>query len=234
VKAIEAVLFEPVGCLAEFPATEFETAARELFAQAAPGDDCANGGSHAYWRLMELVGSGAPLLAAAAARFAELELAAVERAELYEDVPPSLARLRDAGVRACLVSSLSRAAVVRFVERFSLADAFAVTVTRDDAPGVMVQPLRYVMTREALDPARTICLVDNAVALDLCKQEGVNPLLMINDYDEGRALAERGAAGGVVSLAELADALLLIDQRAGLRRDAPPLPRTPFELFDPG
>jgi hypothetical protein len=40
---------------------------------------------------------------------------------------------------------------------------------------------------------------------------------MINDYDEGRALAERSPAGVVVSLAELADPLVVIERRAGLR-----------------
>ena len=56
---------------------------------------------------------------------------------------------------------------------------------------------------------------------------------MINDYDEGRALAERSPAGGIVSLAELADALQLIEQRSGLRSSAR-MPHKPFELFEPG
>jgi hypothetical protein len=57
-------------------------------------------------------------------------------------------------------------------------------------------------------------------------------MLMINDYDEGRALAERNPAGGIVSLAELPDALRLIEQRSGLRAPSR-APRAPFELFDP-
>jgi hypothetical protein len=57
-------------------------------------------------------------------------------------------------------------------------------------------------------------------------------MLMINDYDEGRALAERNPAGGIVSLAELPAALRLIEQRSGLRATAR-VPHAPFELFDP-
>ena len=67
----------------------------------------------------------------------------------------------------------------------------------------------------------------------MTKPLGVNALLMINDYDEGRALAERSPAGGVVSLAELSDALQLIEQRSGLR-SAARMPLKPFELFEPG
>ena len=75
-------------------------------------------------------------------------------------------------------------------------------------------------------------LVDTADALDLTKSLGLNAVLMINDYDEGRTLAEHHPAGGVVSLAELADVLLLIEQRAGLR-ESKPMPHKPFELFEP-
>jgi hypothetical protein len=56
---------------------------------------------------------------------------------------------------------------------------------------------------------------------------------MINDYDEGRALAERNPAGAIVSLAELGDALRLIEQRSGMRSSSRP-PLAPYELFEPG
>jgi hypothetical protein len=74
--------------------------------------------------------------------------------------------------------------------------------------------------------------VDTAQALEPTKQVGLNAMLMINDYDEGRALAERSPAGGIVSLAELADALRLIEQRSGLRAPSR-APLAPYELFDP-
>jgi beta-phosphoglucomutase-like phosphatase (HAD superfamily) len=235
VEAIQAVLFEPVGCLAEFAATDFDAAAVELFAAAdAATEDSAVPGSRAYWRLMGLIEPRYDNLAAPlAARLEEREVAAVDRAELYEDVRPSLEKLRDAGTGAYLVSSLSRTAIARFLDRFSLAGLFAGVIAREDAEGVMARPLRHAVDRLALDPARIIYLVDHAVALELTKQQSINALLMINDYDEGRALAERSPAGGLVSLAELADALRLIEQRSGLRGTAR-MPHKPFELFEPG
>lgn len=229
--AIAAVMFEPVGCLAEFPAGEFDVAARELFASTA---EIEATGSRAYWRLIGLLDQGIGANAAPGlARLEELELAAVERAELYEDVAPALEKLRATGVSAYLVSSLSRRAVARFIERFSLAGLFAGSVAREEARGVMARPLRHAIAQAALDPQRILYLVDTAEALEMTKQLGLNALLMINDYDEGRALAERGPAGGIVSLAELADALLLIGQRAGLRSSTR-MPLKPFELFEPG
>jgi phosphoglycolate phosphatase-like HAD superfamily hydrolase len=229
--AIAAVMFEPVGCLAEFRAEEFERAARELFASTA---DAAASGSQAYWRLLGLLDRApADRAKKVYGRLEELELAAVEHADGYEDVAPALEKLKSTGVRAYLVTSLSRQAVVRFSERFALNKLFDGSVARDEAQGVMAQPLRMALAKAQLDSRRVIYLIDTAEALDMAKPLGLNTLLMINDYDEGRALAERRPAGGLVSLAELADALLLIEQRAGLR-SAPRLPHAPFELFEPG
>jgi phosphoglycolate phosphatase-like HAD superfamily hydrolase len=227
---IKAVLFEPVGCLAEFPALEFNNAAAELL--AATGDAPATG-SQAYWRLLGLL---EPQFGAftkeSLARLEAFELQAVERADLYEDVRASLEELGQLGVAAFLVSSLSRPAIARFLERFSLTDLFAGSITRDEAQGVGARPVRHAIDQASLDPARVMVLVDTAEALDMTKQFGLNAVLMINDYDEGRALAEHRPAGGVVSLAELADALRLIEQRSGLRAPSR-APLAPFELFDP-
>jgi phosphoglycolate phosphatase-like HAD superfamily hydrolase len=230
VEAIKAVLFEPVGCLAEFRAEDFDRAALELFGTAV---DAGATGGQAYWRLLGLIeprwdASSAEDLA----RLEAHEVSAVEHAELYEDVRPSLAELKALGVDAFLVSSLSRGALARFVERHGLAELFAGLVSRDEAFGVMARPLRAAIDRARLDPAQVMVLVETAAALETTKQIGLNAVLMINDYDEGRALAERSPAGGIVSLAELADALRLIEQRSGIRPHSR-LPRAPFELFDP-
>jgi phosphoglycolate phosphatase-like HAD superfamily hydrolase len=231
VEAIAAIMVEPVGCLAEFPAEEFDLAARELFGAAAAASAT---GSQAYWRLLGLLDEnrGAPA-SQGLGRLDELELAAVERAELYEDVRPSLEAVRATGVQTYLVSSLPRRALARFVERFDLAGLFSGQVARDDARGVMVHPLRHAMDAAGLTPRRVIYLADTAEALAMARQLDVNALLLINDYDEGRALAEQRPIGGLVSLAELADALRLIEQRAGLRRTER-MPQKPFELFEPG
>jgi beta-phosphoglucomutase-like phosphatase (HAD superfamily) len=227
VETIAAVMLEPVGCLAEFRADEFDRAARELFGSTAAA---AASGSEAYWRLVGFFEAGKQG-DAALARLEALELAAVEQADLYEDVRPSLERLRATGVNVHLVSSLSRRAVTRFIERFALADLFDASVAREDAVGAM--PLRYAIDQAALDPARCIYLVDTPPSLAMAKQVGVNAILMINDYDEGRALAEQSPSGGIVSLAELTDALQLIEQRSGLR-SVGRMPLKPFELFEPG
>jgi phosphoglycolate phosphatase-like HAD superfamily hydrolase len=228
VECIKAVLLEPVGCLAEFRAEEFNSAAADLFGASS---DSAASGSQAYWRLLDLIAQRA-VPAEALLRLEAFELQAVEHADLYEDVGPSLQALKSMGVALIMVSSLSRPAVDHFIERHSLADLLAGAVARDEAGGVMARPLRFALDAAGLDPAQVMALVDTAQALEMTKPLGINAMLMINDYDEGRALAERSPAGGIVSLAELPAALRLIEQRAGIR---PPsrLPLAPFELFDP-
>jgi phosphoglycolate phosphatase-like HAD superfamily hydrolase len=229
VEAIKAVLLEPVGCLAEFLPDEFNAAALQL----RGGADAPATGSQAYWRLMGLLDQPYETFSAdCRLLFEEFERRAVERADLYPDVRPALEALRQLGVATFLVTSLSRSAVHRFVQRFALADLFSGSVTRDEAGGVMGRPLHYAIEHAALDPRRTMVLVDTAPALDMAKPLGLNTMLMINDYDEGRALAERNPAGGIVSLAELADALRLIEQQSGMRHPPRP-PLEPYELFEP-
>jgi phosphoglycolate phosphatase-like HAD superfamily hydrolase len=228
VDSIKAVLLEPVGCLAEFRPDEFVTAAAELFA-TSPSPEAT--GSQAYWRLLGLMEQHA-LAAEALARLQQLELQAVEHAELYEDVRWSLEELKSLGTAAVLVSSLSQPAVARFIERHGLADLFAGAVAREEAGGVKAKSVRFVIDQAHLDPARLLVLADTAEGLDMVKRLGLNAMLLINEYDEGRALAERNPAGGIVSLAELPDALRLIEQRSGIRAPSRS-PLTPFELFDP-
>jgi beta-phosphoglucomutase-like phosphatase (HAD superfamily) len=228
VDTIKAVLLEPVGCLAEFRPDEFVSAASELFG-ASP--DAQANGSQAYWGLLGLMHQHA-IPVESAAWLGAIELRAVEHAELYEDVRFALEELKSLGVAAFLVSSLSRAAVARFIERHAFADLIAGSITRDDAAGVMAAPLRAAVAQAGLEPAHVMALADTAPALDLIKRLGLNAMLMINDYDEGRALAERNPAGAIVSLAELGDALRLIEQRSGLHAPSRP-PLAPFELFDP-
>jgi beta-phosphoglucomutase-like phosphatase (HAD superfamily) len=241
VDAIKAVLLEPVGCLAEFRAEEFNSAAADLFGAS---QDPEATGSRAYWRLLGLMEQRTvategrlrleqrKVAAESRLRLEQLELRAVEHADLYEDVRSSLAELKSLGVAAFLVSSLSRPAMARFIERHVLADLLSGSITRDEAGGVMAKPLRCAVDRAGLDPARVMALVDTAEGLATTKRLGLNGILMINDYDEGRALAERNPAGGIVSLAELAHALRLIEQRSGIRAPSRP-PLAPFELFDP-
>jgi beta-phosphoglucomutase-like phosphatase (HAD superfamily) len=233
VDVIKAILLEPVGCLAEFRADEFNSAAADLFGESQFGtnQDPAATGSQAYWRLLGLMEQRA-VSTESLLRLQELELQAVQHADLYEDVRSSLEELKALDVAAVLVSSLSRAAVVRFIERHALADLLAGAISRDEAGGVMSKPLRFAVDRTGLDPGRVMVLADTAEGLDLLKQLGLSAMLMINDYDEGRALAERNPAGGIVSLAELAPALRLIEQRSGIRAPSRP-PLAPFELFDP-
>ncbi len=227
-EAIKAVLFEPVGCLAEFRPDEFVSAAADLFGAS---QNLETTGSQAYWRLLGLM-EQRPAPAEMLLRLQQLELQAVEHADLYEDVRWSLEELKSLGVATVLASSLSRPAVARFIERHALADLLAGVVTRDEAGGVMAKVVRSVIDQAQLDPARIMVLADTAAAIDMTKRLGLNAMLMINEYDEGRALAERNPAGGIVSLAELPDALRLIEQRSGIRAPSRP-PLAPFELFDP-
>jgi phosphoglycolate phosphatase-like HAD superfamily hydrolase len=204
-RTIKAVLVEPVGCLAEFPGEPFNEIAGSLFRSWAPG---AESGSGAYWQLLELMDqAGVALDASNAAIAEELELEAIDRVQLYEDVAPALAALTAMDIRLLIASSLSASAVNRFLEKFSLARYFSGVWTRDNAGGVKAAPLRRAIDSAGVPGEQVMYLVETAEGIELANRVGVNSMLMFNDYDEGKRLAMLGPTGGIISLHELPDAI---------------------------
>src|SRR5688572_19402919 len=90
-RQITAVLFDPVGTLAEFRAGAFEDMAVRLLGEPR----AAASGSEAYWHVLDLIeASEHPLTADNRRWLEELELKAVEEVDIYEDVVPALTELR--------------------------------------------------------------------------------------------------------------------------------------------
>ena len=207
-QTIEAILFEPVGCLAEFAPEEFEAIAERVFDRPP----CRRrSGSEAYWDVLTLLDVGAERLTARArAMVEERELRAVDRAQAYEDVAPVLFELSSLGVTSVLISSLSAAAVTRFLDKFSLANAFADVCSRDTAGGVKTAPLLKAITSLSLEPNRVMFITDTSEGLQAAKDVGVNAILMMNDPDEAMKLTTQDPAGGIVSLHELPDFVRLV------------------------
>jgi phosphoglycolate phosphatase-like HAD superfamily hydrolase len=211
-REIRAVLVEPVGCLAEFPAEEFTEIAGSLFESgAAPAGES---GSEAYWQLLDLMEQSGGLMASNAAIAEELELQAIDRVQLYEDVAPSFAALKAMDITLLIASSLSATAMNRFLEKFSLARYFSGVWTRDNAGGVKAAPVLKAIENAAVPPEHVIYLVDSADGIELARRVGVNSMLMFNDYDEGKRLATLGPTGAIVSLHELPDAIRLVAEGA--------------------
>ena len=200
-RRIEAILFEPVGCLAEFPSELFQEIACRVY--GAPRRKPSRSGSRAYWHLLNLMeaGEGESIEA--------MEMEASASASVYEDVIPALAELKAMGARLHLTSSLTHAAVKQFVERHRLRGFFDSIWSRDNACGVKTTPLRRAVTVAA----ETIFLTDTLEGLKVARSVGVNPILMMNDPDEARRLAMHEPAGGIVSLHELPDFLRLLLSR---------------------
>lgn len=201
---IHAILFEPVGCLAEFPAGPFIEIAARLFGRRQKP---SRSGSRSYWHLLNLLEEGA---AKPDPMVESLELEAVAASSLYEDVLPAAAELRTLGIRLCIATSLSNAAVTRFLEKSGAFEVFSSVSNRENSAGVKAAPLRHALAVASLDPRRTMFLTDTAEGLKVAKSVGVNSVLMMNDPDEAKRLAALGPDGGIVSLHELPDFIRLI------------------------
>jgi beta-phosphoglucomutase-like phosphatase (HAD superfamily) len=202
-QTIDALLLEPVGCLAEFPSAPFHEIAVQFFGRKGKASPS---GSRSYWHLLNL------MQAAEIPRAVEaLESEAVAGASIYEDVLPVLAELRNMGIRLLIATSLSRAAAMSFLERHALGEFFSGVWTRDDAAGgVKAAPLLAALAGASVPPDRAMFLTDTVEGIKAARAAGVHPILMMNDPDEARRLALHNPAGGVVSLHEMPDFIRLI------------------------
>jgi beta-phosphoglucomutase-like phosphatase (HAD superfamily) len=198
---IDGILLEPVGCLAEFPAGPFHDIAVRLFRRKGKASPS---GSRSYWHLLNLMGetSSSPLAEA-------LEIEAVNTAAIYEDTVPALAELKAMRVHLSIASSLSDAAISRFLEKHNLGGFFDGVWSRDNAGGIKAVPLVRALRSASLQPESVLFLTETE-GIKVARTAGVHPILMMNDPDEARRLAMHNPAGGVVSLHEIPDFIRLI------------------------
>jgi beta-phosphoglucomutase-like phosphatase (HAD superfamily) len=220
VQAVDAVLFDPVGALADFPPGPFQAAAAHVFPSSPMADaqsvgEGTVGGSAAYWDLLDLLAScDRPLQAAEQRTIDAAELDAVEGAFLYDDAGPALVELAGLGVRLIVTSSLSERALSRFLDRAALNGLFHERWSRDTAGGVGDAVLRRAVASGSLVGDRVLFLTDTETGLRAATRAGICPILMMNDPDEAMRLTACGPAGGIVSLLELPDFVRLVASRA--------------------
>jgi len=205
-QTIKGILFEPVGCLAEFPPEPFLEIAARLSGRKK---QTSSSGSRAYWHLLNLM-QVLNLMQASGCKTSEpLEVQAVDGALIYDDVVPALSELKAMGIQRFIASSLSSVAITRFVERCSPLD-FDGVWSRDNAGGVKTAPLQTALDGAGIRPEHAMFLTDTAEGLKVAESVGVNAILMMNDPDEARRLAAHNPAGGIVSLHELPDFIRLL------------------------
>ena len=212
-QTIHSILLEPVGCLAEFPSAPFHEIAVRFFGRKGKASKSA---SRSYWHLLNLMETAQKPLEAEQRRHVEaLEAEAVEGASLYEDVVPALAELKAMGIQLFIASSLSGAAVTRFLERASLSQFFSGIWNRDNAGGIKAAPITRAIEGASLAPGSAMFLADTVEGLNVARSTGVTAILMMNDPDEALRLVAHEPAGGVVSLHELPDFIRLVLANAG-------------------
>jgi FMN phosphatase YigB (HAD superfamily) len=236
-EGIEAILFEPVGCLAEFPAAPFQEIAARFFdpRKHARRQPPSRSGSRSYWHLLNLMQAAGPLeIEANRAAIEALEVQAATAATVYEDVVPALSELRTMDVRLLLASSLSSPAVECFLKSLQ-RERFSGIWDRDISDGMKAAPLWRALAAARVPPERAMFLADTAEALKLAGNLGINAILMMNDPDEARRLALHnpagGPAGGIVSLHELPDFLrFILAQTAAAQK---PTGRRPLDSQPP-
>jgi beta-phosphoglucomutase-like phosphatase (HAD superfamily) len=199
-ETIKGILFEPVGCLAEFPPEPFHEIAVRLYGKKGKPSRSA---SRSYWHLLNL------MEASESKTIEALEVQAADSATIYGDVLPALAELKAMGIQRFIASSLSNVALTRFLERCCPHD-FDGVCSRDNSGGIKEAPLRSALDQADLEARHAVFLTDTAEGLKVARNVGVNPILMMNDPDESRRLAMLNPAGGIVSLHELPDFIRLV------------------------
>src|SRR5437773_10639329 len=157
-QTIHGILFEPVGCLAEFSPEPFNEMAILVSGRESKASRSA---SSTYWHLLNLMETtGMRLSESEIAQIEDLELQAVETASVYEDVVPALSELGAMRINLVMASSLSRAAAARFIERAGLDGLFTVVSSRDRAEEVRGVPLRQALNTAGLEPGHGMVITD--------------------------------------------------------------------------
>jgi phosphoglycolate phosphatase-like HAD superfamily hydrolase len=224
-QVIEGILFEPVGCLAEFPSEPFHEIAgfldpKKLSRRKKPSPSA----SRSYWHVLNLMHTADEQLDESDQQLIQaIELQAVDSTSPYDDVIPALSELKAMGIKLFIASSLSNAAVERFLEKCALHEFFSAVWSRDNAGGIKAAPLRRAIDGASLQPQQAMFLTDTAEGLKVAESVGVLSILMMNDPDEAKRLSMHGPAGGIVSLHELPDFVRFVAaQNAGPHNQAHP------------
>jgi len=213
---VQAILFEPVGCLAEFAADPFRSLALDVFNSPLPADLT---GSQAYWALLDLIDTAGPAaIETHRGLFQAQECRAAGDAIVYEDVGPALSALKSLDLILIVATSLSSEAVHGFLEKTKASEVFDAIWNRDAAGGIKAAPLSTAAAAAALDPESMLYLADTAAGLDAGRRAGVQPILMMNDPDEAMKLTALKPSGGIVSLHELPDFIRLVSAEHAERR----------------
>lgn len=204
---IDGILFDPVGCLAEFPQEPFNAILNRVFGREIDLQSASN----SYWQVLNLMEPVYGKMANADMKFIEiLETQAVADAAIYEDVIPALSELKAMGIKLAIASSLSSKAITQFIEKAALKDHFHSVTTRDSAGGVRAAPLKSALTASGIEPAHAMFLTDTADGLELVNALGIKSILMMNDPDEALPLADQNPSAGIISLHELPDFIRLV------------------------
>lgn len=205
---IAGILFEPVGCLAEFPPGPFLELSFRLFGGKRK---TSQSGSRSYWHLLNLIQSTNRNLEGPERKLLEaLEMQAVAAASVYEDVAPALAELKAMGVKLFIATSLSGGATTCFLDRYLSKEFFSAVWSRDNAGGIKAAPIKAAFAGASLKPEQVMFLADTLEGLKTAQAVGVHSILMMNDPDEARRLAMHNPSGGIVSLHELPDFIRLV------------------------
>src|SRR5438105_11650357 len=97
---IEAIIFEPVGCLAEFPVEVFKDIAAQVFSHRTL---TSTNGSSAYWELLDILEASAGAKTGRGPIDIEgYESRAARRSRPYDDVVPALSELKSLGLTLIL------------------------------------------------------------------------------------------------------------------------------------
>ncbi len=93
-------------------------------------------------------------------------------ATVYEDVIPALAELKAMGIQLFIASSLSSAAIARFLDRGRLHESSTAVWNRDNAGGIKAAPLQCALRGACLEPSQAMFLTDTAEGLKVAAERG--------------------------------------------------------------
>ena len=136
-------------------------------------------------------------------------------ARAYDDAAPALAELKTLGVTLMAASTLSHAALTRFLDTTRLTSFFDDVRSTESTGGDRARVLEDALMSASIPPERALYITDSAEGLLAARQAGAHGILMMNDPDEAMKLTAHNPAGGIVSLLELPDFVRFVSAPRG-------------------
>jgi phosphoglycolate phosphatase-like HAD superfamily hydrolase len=137
----------------------------------------------------------------------------LRRLKLAKGAEVTLRRLRGQGVKLYMTSNLSATVMMNLAKSLKVADIFEGAFGNESVDVQKGNKFVNILKSLDINPTETIFVTDRTNYKSSTDLEGINVILLMNNFAESKKSIEEGNRMAIASILELSDAIQLINQR---------------------